>query len=276
MNSSSDQTNSYKIKTFEEFLGKVDYSLLDSLKADPESLIDGKDHLPREVKSGHYVPVKPTPIIFPKYISHSKSFFNELGLSDELIYDEKFLSLFSGDISCVHEPMRSFGWATNYALSIYGTEYIQQCPFGTGNGYGDGRAISIFEGLFKGKRWEMQLKGGGPTPFCRGADGRAVLRSSIREFLAQEYMNALGIPTTRSLILLVSQGETVSRPWYTKETRFINPDIIVDSPVAISTRVASSFLRIGQLELFARRVRNNMTNDYQEELNLFVILPLEI
>ena len=48
--------------------------------------------------------------------------------------------------------MSPFGWATGYALSIYGTEYTQQCPFGTGNGYGDGRAISVFEGLFNGKR----------------------------------------------------------------------------------------------------------------------------
>ena len=97
--------------------------------------------------------------------------------------------------------MSPFGWATGYALSIYGTEYIQQCPFGTGNGYGDGRAISIFEGLFNGKRMEMQLKGGGPTPYCRGADGRAVLRSSVREFLAQELMDALGTVSYTHLTL---------------------------------------------------------------------------
>ncbi len=90
--------------------------------------------------------------------------------------------------------MRNFGWATGYALSIYGREYNQQCPFKTGNGYGDGRAISVFEGLFKGKRFEMQLKGSGPTPYCRGGDGRAVLRSSIREFLAQELMHSLRNP----------------------------------------------------------------------------------
>ena len=105
--------------------------------------------------------------------------------------------------------MSPVGWATGYALSIYGTEYTQQCPFGTGNGYGDGRAISVFEGLFNGERMEMQLKGGGPTPYCRGADGRAVLRSSVREFLAQEFMDALGIPTSRSLTLYVSRSEIV-------------------------------------------------------------------
>ena len=115
--------------------------------------------------------------------------------------------------------MSPVGWATGYALSIYGTEYTQQCPFGTGNGYGDGRAISVFEGLFNGKRMEMQLKGGGPTPYCRGADGRAVLRSSVREFLAQELMDALGIPTSRSLTLYVSRSEIVRRPWYSKGSR---------------------------------------------------------
>lgn len=80
--------------------------------------------------------------------------------------------------------MRPYGWATGYTLSMYGTEYNQQYPFGSGNGYGYGRVISVFEGILKDKRWEMQLKGGGPTPYCRGADDRAVLRSSVREFLA--------------------------------------------------------------------------------------------
>ena len=98
----------------------------------------------------------------------------------------------------------------------------------------------------KDKRWEMQLKGGGPTPYCRGGDGRAVLRSSVREFLAQEYMHALGIPTSRSLTLYVSKSEIVSRPWYSENSDSINPDTYVDNPVAISTRVAPSFLRINK------------------------------
>ncbi|MGA1483021.1 MAG: protein adenylyltransferase SelO family protein, partial [Vulcanococcus sp.] len=153
-----------------------------------------------------------------------------------------------------------------YALSIYGTEYIQQCPFGTGNGYGDGRAISIFEGLFQGQRWEMQLKGGGPTPYCRGADGRAVLRSSVREFLAQEFMHALGVPTTRSLSLYMSRAEGVRRPWYSPQSRSFEPDVMVDNPAAITTRVAPSFLRVGQLELFARRVRSNAHPGARREL----------
>ena len=262
--------NNEEIESFGQFLKQVDYSLIDVLNVDPQSEIFGDNNNPREVFTGHYVPVKTTPIPSPKYVAHSKKFFNELGLSQKLVHSEGFIGLFSGDFSLVHKPMRSFGWATGYALSIYGKEYIQQCPFGTGNGYGDGRAISVYEGVFKGKRWEMQLKGAGPTPYCRGGDGRAVLRSSLREFLAQEFMNELRVPTTRSLTLFVSQIESVRRPWYTKNTRFIDPDIILDSPVAITTRVATSFLRIGQLELFARRVRNNEHENAEKELRMLV------
>jgi uncharacterized protein YdiU (UPF0061 family) len=257
-------------KTFDEFIGRADYSLLNSLKADPEATEDGHDYRPREVFSGHYVPVSPTAIPDSEYIAHSEALFKELGLGQELALDDKFSRLFSGDISVAQDPMRSVGWATGYALSIYGTEYNQQCPFGTGNGYGDGRAISVFEGLFEGKRWEMQLKGGGRTPYCRGADGRAVLRSSVREFLAQEYMQALGVPTSRSLTLYVSKSERVRRPWYLENSNSINPDILVDNPTAITTRVAPSFLRVGQLELFARRARSNAYPDALSELQMLV------
>ena len=261
--------------TFAELARRADYSLLESLHADPQASGDGDDHQPRQVFSGHYLPVTPTPIPAPEYVAHSKTLFNELGLSDELAHDEQFRRLFSGDISVVLEPMRPFGWATGYALSIYGTEYIQQCPFGTGNGYGDGRAISVLEGVFNGKRWEMQLKGGGPTPYCRGADGRAVLRSSLREFLAQEFMQALGVPTSRSLTLYVSRAETVRRPWYSPNSRSFEPDILVDNPAAITTRVAPSFLRVGQLELFARRARSQAHPDALNELRMIVAHLIE-
>ena len=259
-----------EVTSFDGFVRLADYSLMDNLNRDPDATTDGHDHRPREVFSGHFVPVTPTPLKDPEYISHSRTFFDELGLSNALALDEKFSRLFSGDISAAQAPMQSVGWATGYALSIYGTEYTQQCPFGTGNGYGDGRAISVFEGVFYGQRWEMQLKGGGPTPYCRGADGRAVLRSSVREFLAQEFMHALGIPTSRSLTLYVSKSETVGRPWYTEGTSSTDPDTVLENPVAISTRVAPSFLRVGQIELFARRARNNDHPTALEELRMIV------
>ena len=261
--------------SFAEFAQRADYSLLDSLHRDPQASSDGNDHRPRQVFSGHYVPVRPTPIPEPSYVAHSSSLFHELGLDENLAHEEHFRRLFSGDISVAREPMRPVGWATGYALSIYGTEYIQQCPFGTGNGYGDGRAISVFEGVFNGKRWELQLKGGGPTPYCRGADGRAVLRSSVREFLAQEFMHALGVPTSRSLTLYASRSETVRRPWYSPDSRSWDPDIMVENPTAITTRVAPSFLRVGQLELFARRARTQAHPDAWNELRMIVAHLIE-
>ena len=256
--------------SFAAFAEHVDYSLLSQLTPDPEATINGHDHQVRQVRSGHYVPVTPTPLPAPQYVAHSNELFKELGLSDQLAEDDGFRRLFSGDISVSREPMLPYGWATGYALSIYGTEYDQQCPFGNGNGYGDGRAISVFEGLFQGRRWEMQLKGGGPTPYCRGADGRAVLRSSVREFLAQEFMHALGVASSRSLTLYVSHAETVRRPWYSDQSRSMDPDVLVENPAAITTRVAPSFLRVGQLELFARRTRNNSHPKALSELQMIV------
>ena len=261
--------------TLAEFAQRADYSLLESLQPDPQASADGIDHRPRQVFSGHYVPVTPTPLPAPELVAHSPGLFQDLGLSEALAHDDAFLRLFSGDITVASGPMRPHGWATGYALSIYGTEYIQQCPFGTGNGYGDGRAISVFEGVFEGRRWEFQLKGGGPTPYCRGADGRAVLRSSVREFLAQEFMQALGVPTSRSLTLIMSRAEGVRRPWYSPGSRSFDPDILVDNPAAITTRVAPSFLRVGQLELFARRVRSNAHAAALRELQMITAHLIE-
>ena len=261
--------------SFTEFAQRADYSLLETLLPDPQSTSDGEDHRARQVFSGHYVPVTPTPIPEPDYVAHSSGLFTELGLSETLVHDQQFRRFFSGDSSVATGPMRPYGWATGYALSIYGTEYTQQCPFGTGNGYGDGRAISVFEGVFEGKRWELQLKGGGPTPYCRGADGRAVLRSSVREFLAQEFMHALGVPTSRSLTLYMSHREGVRRPWYAPNSRAFDPDVMVDNPAAITTRVAPSFLRVGQLELFARRARSQAHPGAMRELQMITAHLIE-
>jgi len=259
------------ISTLDDLAKLANYSLMDTLNCDPDATPNGADHAPRQVFTGHYVPVSPTPIKDPEYVAHSKNFFAELGFADSLATSSGFVGMFSGDTSQVPEPMRKLGWASGYALSIYGTEYIQQCPFQTGNGYGDGRAISVLEAVINGQRWEMQLKGGGCTPYCRGADGRAVLRSSIREFLAQEHMHALGVPTSRSLSLYVSKTEKVKRPWYSEGSRSENPDMLVSEAVAISTRVAPSFIRVGQLELFARRSRKNEHPKAIEELEKIVL-----
>jgi uncharacterized protein YdiU (UPF0061 family) len=263
------------VSTLDDLATLASYSLMNTLNCDPDGTENGVDHSPRQVFSGHYVPVNPTPIKDPEYVTHSKNFFSELGFDDSLAETPDFVRMFSGDLTHVPKPLSKVGWATGYALSIFGTEYIAQCPFQTGNGYGDGRAMSVLEAVINGQRWEMQLKGGGRTPYCRGADGRAVLRSSVREFLAQEHMHSLRVPTSRSLSLYVSKTETVNRPWYSQGSRSQNPDILISEAVAISTRVAPSFLRVGQLELFSRRARKNEHPQALAELEMIVLHLIE-
>ena len=103
-----------------------------------------------------------------------------LGLSDATARTAAFASLLSGNVDGV--PAFASSWATPYALSIYGSEMAPNGAGPRGYGYGDGRAISIGEVVVGGRRSELQLKGAGTTPFCRNADGRAVLRSSTRDF----------------------------------------------------------------------------------------------
>jgi serine/tyrosine/threonine adenylyltransferase len=255
------------------------------------------NNVKRPVYNGHYVPVRPKPLKNPRLVIHSPEMAEELGLTPEEVSSEAFTKFFSGDVIGAFEDHENKNkvktWATPYALSIMGKRYTSNCPYGTGDGYGDGRAISIGEVIVESTshphaapRYELQLKGGGPTPFCRGADGRAVLRSSIREFLASEAMHFLGIQTTRALSLIVSDGpngDTSTRPWYSdsnvkrvpdiddprlsqysleQRKQIIahlssqaknDPDVMIEEPNAITCRVAPSFLRIGHIDLFARR-----------------------
>ena len=265
------ENNTKSIETFEELISFSDYSFIKKLNCDPAAKLDGNNKSPREVFSGHYVLVSPTAIKEPIYVSHSANFFEELGFSESLINDENFIKMFSADMANISNLSQNKGWATGYALSIYGREYYAQCPFQTGNGYGDGRAISILEAVINSKRWEFQLKGAGKTPYCRGADGRAVLRSSVREFLAQEHMHSLGIPTSRSLTLFTSKKEQVIRPWFRDNSHSMDPEVMIEEDVAITTRVASSFIRVGQLELFGRRARKNEHKNALKELEMIVL-----
>ena len=99
MSRKSKSLKAKETKNFSEFSQLADFSLINSLSADPQSTNDGNDHKPRPVYSGHYVPVTPTPIPEPKYIAHSATLFEELGLSSDLTKDKKFCSffLFSGN-----------------------------------------------------------------------------------------------------------------------------------------------------------------------------------
>jgi uncharacterized protein YdiU (UPF0061 family) len=117
------------------------------------------------------------------------------------------------------------------------------------------------------KRYELQLKGCGRSPYSRQFDGRAVLRSCIREYLVSEAMHHLGVPTTRALSV-VRTGQTIRRPWYGtsasaastaaaplegQEGFKYSPDRMLLEPGAVMCRVSTSFLRFAQLELFAKR-----------------------
>ena len=261
-------------KALDCLAGRIDNSWLRDLNAEPGHERHAPNQRAREVRSGHYVHVVPTPLPDPVLVACSNSTAALLGLGiggGACRGDPRFVRLFSGDVNAV-PGFKS--WATPYALSIYGSPTIPRGAGPNGDGYGDGRALSIAEVLIiaGGKshdRWELQLKGAGATPFCRNADGRAVLRSSVREFLASEAMFHLGVPTTRALSLVASTSARVRRPWYSATLPGEDDDLGVSpttapspSPdiqrwerCAICCRVARSFLRVGHFELFGRRAR---------------------
>ncbi len=96
------------IKNLDDLASLANYSLIDTLNCDPEAKADGVDHLPRQVFSGHYVPVMPTPLKEPVYISHSKNFFSELGFADSLAQSDDFMRMFSGNLSKIPLPLHRY------------------------------------------------------------------------------------------------------------------------------------------------------------------------
>ena len=189
-------------------------------------------NVPRQVHQACYSYVLPKKPSNPSLIHASIDVANAIGLSQEDVLSADFLNTFSG--STIYPDTKP------YAMPYAGHQ------FGNWAGQlGDGRAINLTEVVHENKTYTLQLKGAGPTPYSRTADGFAVLRSSIREHLCAEAMHYLGVPTTRSLSLMLS-GDLVLRdvlyngnPAYEKG--------------AIVCRVAPSFIRFGSFELFASR-----------------------
>lgn len=192
----------------------------------------------RQVDGALYSRVAPTPVPAPRLLAYSAEMAATLGLDAADAASEEFAAVFGGN--ALLDGMQPY--AGNYGGHQFGHWAGQ---------LGDGRAISLGEVVnAAGERWELQLKGAGPTPYSRSADGRAVLRSSIREFLCSEAMHHLGVPTTRALSL-VGTGEAVVR------------DMFYDGhpqaePGAIVCRVAPSFIRFGHFELPASRGDNDL------------------
>lgn len=187
----------------------------------------------RQVEGALYSLLDPTPIAAPRLLAYSAEMAARLGFSEAEVAAPAFAQVFGGN--ALLDGMQPY--ATNYGGHQFGNWAGQ---------LGDGRAISLGETInAAGERWELQLKGAGPTPYSRGADGRAVLRSSVREFLCSEAMHHLGVPTTRALSL-VDTGESVLRDMF--YDGHAKPE-----PGAIVCRVAPSFIRFGHFELPASR-----------------------
>ena len=196
----------------------------------------------------------PQALASPYLVSVSPAMAASLGV-DPAVEPEAFARYFSGDVDSFPEAQRP--WATPYAVSVFGQPIPSPDPFGRGNAYGDGRACSLGEFVIgDGERWELQLKGSGTTPFSRRGDGRAVLRSSVREYLVSEAMEAMGVPTTRALCLVASKTQYTQRMWYAAADvgrRDHPPDTLIEERCAITCRAAPSFIRVGHIELWARR-----------------------
>lgn len=173
--------------------------------------------------------VQPTPVAAPRVIAYSREMSDILGFGEADVASKEFAQVFGGN--ALWPGMDPF--AANYGGHQFGHWAGQ---------LGDGRAITLGETIdATGRRWELQLKGAGLTPYSRGADGRAVLRSSIREFLCSEAMHHLGVPTTRALSLVATGEDVVRDMFYDGHPK--------PEPGAIVCRVAPSFIRFGNFEL---------------------------
>ncbi len=207
---------------------RFDNRYVEALPGDPE-----ERNFRRQVAQACYSHVEPTPASAPRLIGWSQDAAALLDLPGEVDETGAFAEVFAGN--------RLLAGMAPFATCYGGHQ------FGNWAGQlGDGRAINLGEIVNgRGERWTLQLKGAGPTPYSRTADGLAVLRSSLREFVCSEAMFHLGVPTTRALSLALT-GEDVVR------------DILYDGhpapePGAVVCRVAPSFTRFGHFEILAAR-----------------------
>jgi uncharacterized protein YdiU (UPF0061 family) len=197
------------------------------LTADPNL-----NNVPRQVENAHFSCATPRKPTAPKLLHISKEMLANIGLDTEITESEAFLNMVSGaEVAENTKP---------YAMCYGGHQ------FGHWAGQlGDGRAINLFEIVHNDQRWALQLKGSGVTPYSRTADGRAVLRSSVREHLCSEAMYALDVPTTRSLSLSLTGDDVLRDMLYNGNTEF--------EKGAVVCRVAPSFIRFGNFQIFAAR-----------------------
>ena len=207
---------------------RFDNATVRELPGDP-----GEGHARRQVSNACFAFVEPTATAKPQLVAYSLEVAQSLGLSVEDCVDPAFTQVFSGN--ALLPGMQPH--ATCYGGHQFGNWAGQ---------LGDGRAINLGDVLVaEDNTLTLQLKGAGETPFSRTADGLAVLRSSVREFLCSEAMHHLGIPTTRALSLCLT-GDQVMRDMLYDGNAALEPGAVV-------CRVAPSFTRFGHYQMLAAR-----------------------
>ena len=207
---------------------KFDNQFVQSLPADKIT-----QNYPRQVQGACFSWATPKQMKAPILVAYSKEAAALLDLNKEDCLSKTFLNTFVGNDQL--EGMKPY--ATCYGGHQFGNWAGQ---------LGDGRAINLGEIINRqGERWALQLKGAGPTPYSRTADGLAVLRSSIREFLCSEAMHHLGVPTTRALSLITTGEQVVRDVMYNG-----NP---APEPGAVVCRLATSFTRFGHFQYYAQQ-----------------------
>ncbi len=206
---------------------QFDQRFVRELPGDPETTAGT-----RQVFGACYSHAQPTAVRAPTTLAVVPEVAEMLGIDEAMRTSPEFARVFAGN--ALLEGMSPYA-------ACYGGH-----QFGNWAGQlGDGRAITLGEVVTDSGHLEVQLKGAGPTPYSRRADGRAVLRSSVRELLCSEAMHHLGVPTTRALCLVLT-GDTVVRDmFYSGDPR--------PEPGAITTRVAPSFLRFGSYQIHTAR-----------------------
>jgi len=209
-----------------------------TLPADPLA-----ENVRRQVHGAIYSNVAPKPAAAPYLIAHSPEAAELIGLDAEVCASDTFLQTFAGNTL--------LPGMTPHATCYGGHQ------FGNWAGQlGDGRAINLGEVATPDGHYMLQLKGAGPTPYSRTADGLAVLRSSLREFLCSEAMFHLGVPTTRALSL-IGTGEGVVR------------DMLYDGnpqtePGAVVCRLSSSFVRFGHFQMLTARGELELLREFTD------------
>ncbi|KAL3858473.1 hypothetical protein ACJMK2_013062 [Sinanodonta woodiana] len=188
----------------------------------------------RQVKDSVFSRVKPIPLTTsPRLAAISDDAFVEiLDLEPSISFSKQFVDFAAGNIVL----SGSFPLSHRYGGHQFGHWAGQ---------LGDGRAVMLGEYVNqRGERWELQLKGSGMTPYSRKGDGRAVIRSSVREFVCSEAMHNLGIPTSRAATLVVSDDQVI-------RDRFYNGNMIIEQ-AAVVLRLAKSWFRFGSLEILSQ------------------------